>query len=160
MQTATVPSLAFGIGLVTGLRSMTGPAAVAWAGRLGWLSLKSTGFAFLVHPAALGVLTLAAIGEFVGDKRPKTPSRREPGPFAVRVVFGGLCGAALALGYGAAGWVGLVGGIAGAVAGTFGGYAYRMWCARTIQGPDWLFAVLEDGFAVGLAWTVVSRLAS
>lgn len=160
MQTATVLPLAFGIGLVTGLRSMTGPAAVAWAGRFGWLGLKSTEFAFLQSPVAVGVLTLAAVGEFVGDKLPKTPSRKDSGPFAVRVVFGGLCGAALALGYGAPGWVGLLGGIAGAVAGTVGGYAYRMWCARTIQGPDWIFALVEDGFAVGLAWFVVSRSAA
>ena len=160
MGIASVLPLAFGIGLVTGLRSMVGPAAVAWGARLGWLGLKGTAFAFLAYPLATAILTLAALGELVVDKLPKTPSRKAPGPFGVRVVFGGLCGIALALGYGAAGCAGLVGGVAGAVAGTLGGYAYRVWCVRTIQGPDWLFAAVEDLLAVGLALLVISRHAS
>lgn len=38
---------AFLIGVVTGLRSMTAPAAVSWAARLGWLHLQTTWLAFL-----------------------------------------------------------------------------------------------------------------
>ena len=32
--------VAFLIGLVAGLRTMTAPTAVSWAARLGWLSLQ------------------------------------------------------------------------------------------------------------------------
>ena len=35
--------LAFGIGVVAGLRSMTAPAIVAWAAHLGWISLSGLG---------------------------------------------------------------------------------------------------------------------
>jgi len=35
-----IPFLAFLLGAVAGLRSMTAPAAVAWAARLGWLHLE------------------------------------------------------------------------------------------------------------------------
>ena len=38
--------LAFGIGVVAGLRSMTAPAVVAWAARLGWISLSGSHLAF------------------------------------------------------------------------------------------------------------------
>ncbi len=39
--------LAFGIGVVTGLRSMTAPAVVVWAAHLGWMNLSGSPLAFL-----------------------------------------------------------------------------------------------------------------
>ena len=39
--------LAFLIGVIAGLRSMTAPAVVSWAARLGWLHLENTWLAFL-----------------------------------------------------------------------------------------------------------------
>ena len=41
MNSNLVFLLAFGIGLITGLRSMTGPAVVCWAAHLGWLNLQN-----------------------------------------------------------------------------------------------------------------------
>ena len=38
---------AFLIGVIAGLRSLTAPAAVSWAARLGWLHLENTWMAFL-----------------------------------------------------------------------------------------------------------------
>ena len=55
--------LAFLIGVVSGLRSMTAPAAVSWAARLGWLHLENTWLAFFGFAATPYVLTLFAIGE-------------------------------------------------------------------------------------------------
>ena len=40
-------ALAFLIGVVAGLRSMTAPAAVSWGARVGWLHLENTWLAFL-----------------------------------------------------------------------------------------------------------------
>ncbi len=151
--------VALGVGFVTGLRSMTGPAVVAWGARLGWVKLGGTGFALLGHPAAAIVFSLAALGEFVGDKLPQAPARTMPGPFAVRVIFGGLCGAALALGSGAGQIVPAILGALGAVLGTFGGYAYRTRFASRFKAPDFPFALLEDLLAVGLGLFLVSRLA-
>jgi hypothetical protein len=39
--------LAVPIGVITGLRCMTAPAAVSWAARLGWLPLENTWLSFL-----------------------------------------------------------------------------------------------------------------
>ena len=39
--------LAILIGIIAGLRSMTAPAVVSWAARLGWIHLNSSWLAFL-----------------------------------------------------------------------------------------------------------------
>jgi uncharacterized membrane protein len=116
--------LAFLIGVVAGLRSLTPPAAVSWAARVGWLHLENTPLAFFGFAATPYILSLLAIVELINDKLPKTPSRKAPAPFAFRVVVGALCGAAL----GAPGGnliAGLLAGALGGVAGTLGGYEFR-----------------------------------
>ena len=40
MSTNYIFALAFGIGVVAGLRALTAPAVVSWASYLGWLSLR------------------------------------------------------------------------------------------------------------------------
>src|SRR5262249_53688293 len=132
--------LAVLIGVVTGLRSMTAPMAVSWAARLGWLHVADTPLAFLGASATPYIFTLAAIGELTADKLPKTPSRKTPGPFAIRVLVGALCGAALNA---PAGLVtgGLLGAI-GAVAGTLGGYEFRMRLVKATGGRDLPIALL------------------
>lgn len=87
--------LALLIGLVVGLRSMTGPAAVSWAARLGRLHLENTWLAFLGFAATPYILSVLAIGELIADKLPKTPSRKATVGFMTRLVSGALCGAAL-----------------------------------------------------------------
>src|SRR5687768_1541634 len=113
--------LAFLLGMVAGLRSMTSPAAVSWAARLGWLRLENSPLAFLGFAATPYILTALAIGELINDKLPKTPSRKTLVPFAARIVTGALSGAALGAPGGAL-LGGLLAGALGALAGTLGGY--------------------------------------
>src|SRR4051794_1145193 len=96
-MTPLVLLLAFGIGIVAGLRSMTAPAVVAWATAFGWLQLGATPVAFLGTPAARYLLAACMLAELVADKLPFTPSRTRPGPLAVRIASGALAGAALAV---------------------------------------------------------------
>ena len=86
---------AFLIGVVTGLRSLTAPALVSWAARLGWLHLENTPLAFLGYAATPYIFTLLAIGELIADQLPQTPSRKAPPGFIARILMGALCGAAL-----------------------------------------------------------------
>ena len=149
--------LAFLIGVVAGLRSMTAPAAVSWAARLGWLHLENTWLAFLGFAATPYAVSVLAIAELIADKLPKTPSRKAPAPFIGRIVIGALCGAAL----GASGQVligGLLAGALGAVGGTLGGYEFRTRLVRAIGGNDLPIALLEDAIAIGGAVLIVSRL--
>jgi uncharacterized membrane protein len=146
--------LAFLIGVVAGLRSMTPPAAVSWAARLGWLHLEGTPLAFLRFAATPYILSVLAIGELIIDKLPKTPSRKMPGPFAARIVIGALCGAAV----GASDWiVGAVAGALGGVAGTLGGYEFRSQLVKATGGKDLPIALLEDVIAIFAAFGIVSR---
>lgn len=144
------------LGVVTGMRTMTGIAVVCWAAWLAWLpergwSLWST---YLVSAIAFSVL---AVGEYVGDTLPRTPSRKAPVPALARLVFGGLVGAlgATAILQPIAG--GVLAGLVGAVIGTWGGYAVRAWGART-AGRDLPAALFESALAVVLAVTAVWQM--
>lgn len=148
--------LAFLIGLVAGLRTMTAPAVVSWAARLGWLQLQGTPLAWLGAAVTPWVFTAAAIGELVADKLPKTGSRKAPGPFIGRIVMGSLSGAAIGAAGGALA-VGLVAGAIGAVAGTLGGYELRGRLARAI-GRDLPAALIEDAIAIVVAFCSVRGL--
>jgi uncharacterized membrane protein len=146
--------LAFLIGVVAGLRSMTAPAVVSWGARLGWLQLENTWLAFLGSAIAPYIFSVLAIGELINDKLPKTPSRKTPVPFAGRVVLGALCGAAL----GAPSQAligGLLAGALGGVAGTLGGYEFRARLVRATGGHDLPIALLEDAVAIFSAVLIV-----
>lgn len=150
------------LGVVAGLRSMTAPAVAAWAARLGWIHLDGTPLAFLGHPIAVYVLTALMIGELIGDKLPRTPSRTTAGPLVARVVAGALAGAALTVGLGGGLGLGALSGAAGAVAGTLGGYRARVGLVRALGTPDYVVALAEDVVAVGggfLILCLAARLA-
>src|SRR6202163_529551 len=146
---------AFLIGVIAGLRSMTAPAAVSWAARIGWLHLENTPLAFLGYAVTPYIFTVLTIGELIADKLPKTPSRKTPGPFVGRIVTGALSGAAL----GAASQSltgGLVAGAFGGMAGTLGGYEFRSRLVKATGGKDLPIALLEDLIAVGGAILILS----
>ena len=148
--------LAFLIGVVAGLRSMTAPAAVSWAARLGWLHLDNTPLAFLGFAATPYILSLLAIAELISDKLPKTPSRKTLVPFAARIVTGAFSGAALGAPSGAL-LVGLLAGALGGVAGTLAGYEFRRRLVKATGGKDLPIALLEDAIAICAAFWIVSR---
>jgi uncharacterized membrane protein len=149
-------ALAFGLGAVAGLRSLTAPAAVAWGARLHLIRLEETPFAFLGSAPAAWLLLALMIGELVMDKLPTTPSRTLPGPFAARILSGGFSGAALAAGMNFTLLGGALAGVLGAVAGTLAGYRSRTGLVRTLRVPDYVVAVLEDIVAVGWAFVILA----
>lgn len=148
-------ALAAAIGFVAGLRSLTAPAAVAWAACFGWLQLEGTPLAFLATGAARYALLLLMLAELVSDKLPFTPSRKRPGPFIGRIVGGALAGAALASGTGRSLALGAAAGVLGAVAGTLGGYRARTGLVRGLKVPDYVVALAEDAVAVGGALLIL-----
>ena len=157
-MSTTLLVFCFLLGCVTGLRSLTGAAVIAWAAHLGWLKFAGTWLAFVAHPAALIVFTLLAIGELIGDKLPKTPARTAPLGLSARIVLGGLCGAALATSGGASLAFGSVAGTLGALVGTYGGYNIRHTLVTRMHLPDVAVALVEDAIAVGGGFWIVSHL--
>jgi uncharacterized membrane protein len=156
VDSTEVFALSFAIGVVDGLRSMTAPAAVCWAARWKWLRLEQTGLAFLGSTAAPYIFTVFALMELVADKLPHTPSRTMPASMLIRVVLGGLSGAALCASSHQSLIAGAVLGGAGGVAGGFGGYQARMRLSRALKAPL-AVALLEDVVAIGCAFLIVSR---
>jgi uncharacterized membrane protein len=63
MKSMFLYGLAFLIGIVAGLRSMTAPAAVSWAARAGWLHLENTWLAFLGFAITPYIFSALAIAE-------------------------------------------------------------------------------------------------
>ncbi len=125
----------FTIGTVAGLRSMTAPAATLLARNSVWA----------------GPVAFAAAGEMIVDKLPVAPARTLPPALAVRVLSGALCGRALAGDGGTAKLLGLACGAAGALAGSYGGYALRHYLTSQRVWPDTPVALVEDLLTIGLA---------
>ena len=148
MNTLLFVALAFAIGVIAGLRSMTAPMVVAWAAHFKWIDVDRTWASFLGRSLWPWLFTLLAVAELVGDQLPKTPSRTLPGPFAFRVFTGGFSGAVLAAGIDEMAWFGAVAGGLGAIAGTVGGHAARVGLVKALRVPDFAVAIPEDFLAV------------
>jgi uncharacterized membrane protein len=157
MHTNMVLLFALGIGVVAGLRAMTAPAVVAWAGHLAWLDIFGTPFAFMGSKWAVILFTIAAVGEFVTDQLPKTPARTSAGPLAARVVMGALTGPCVAVAGGASLFLGAMVGAVGAVVGAFAGYHARVGLVKSLGVPDFAIAIPEDLVAIGLAVLMVRQ---
>ena len=138
------------IGFATGLRSMTTPAAVAWAAHLGKLSLGATWLSFMASPITVGILSLFALGEFVADLLPGTPARTAALGLTARFITGTFSGACLSAATGNSIAFGLIGGVA-AIGGAFAGYYARTGLVKSLGVKDAFIAIPEDVVAIGLA---------
>ncbi len=138
--------VSFLIGMVSGLRAFTAPAAVSWAAAHGWLGPIEGWPSWLGWRYMPWIFALLAVGELIADQLPSTPSRKAPPQFAARILIGALCGATLGAARGH--WVvGSIAGALGAVAGTLGGAAGRAALARKF-GRDRPAAFIEDFIAI------------
>lgn len=156
MMNTFVFALAVGIGFVAGLRSLTAPAAVSWAARLGWLNLASSPLAFMGSTAAVIVFSLLAVVEYVSDLLPKTPSRTTAGPLIARILMGGLAGACICASAVQSLPLGAVLGGTGGVIGAFAGFQARTRLVRALRVKDAFVAIPEDLVAMGLAYLFVT----
>src|SRR5215212_8732330 len=147
---------AFLIGLFAGLRSLTAPAAVAWAVQLGWFTLARPLTLIGSLPAVI-ILSLLALTEIVFDKLPNTPNRTAPVGRVARIVTGGFTGACVTLGGGRSAFVGAGLGLIGGIVGCFGGYQARARLVRFLGQPDFNIALIEDLIAIGGSLFIVSR---
>jgi len=151
-------AFALGLGFAAGLRSLTPPAVVAWAGYLGWLNLNNSPLAFMGSIITVVIFSLLALVELFLDLQPSTPKRTAAFPLVARIFTGALCGACLY-------WVGsnqglIVGAILGAVGGVIGafaGYEIRRRLVAALNIKDIFVALLEDLVTIGLACFFVSR---
>ena len=147
---------AFLIGLFAGLRSLTPPAAVAWAAHLGWLRLARP-LSFIGSLPAVIILSVSAVGEVFVDKLPNTPNRTAPLGLIARIVTGSLTGACVSVGGGKSAVVGAGLGMLGGIVGCFGGYQVRARLVKSLGQPDFNIALIEDLIAIGGSLFIVTR---
>jgi uncharacterized membrane protein len=158
MGSNLVLALALGIGVIAGLRALTAPATVSWAAHLGWIQLAGSHLSWMSSIITVAIFTLAAIGEIVNDKLPKTPPRTAPPSIVIRMVMGAFAAATLSVGTGGPLWIGALLGAVGALIGTFGGYYVRTGVVKTLHSPDWPIALVEDAVAICGGLFLASRL--
>jgi uncharacterized membrane protein len=157
MSASEILLLAFLLGMVAGLRSLTAPAVLAWAAHRNWLNVHNTSLSFIASTAAMVIFVLLAVGELIADQLPSTPSRTAPPGLIARIVMGGLCGAGIAAAGTQSLVLGAILGIVGALIGTFGGYQVRTRVVTAFKVPDLVIATLEDVVAIGGGLFIVSR---
>ena len=135
-------SMALGLGAISGLRSMSGPAFVSRAASRG--DLDGTPLAFLGSPLLSKALTMMQLGEIVVDKLPIAPSRTSLPPLLGRAAFGGLAGAAAFASQDRRIATGAVLGSSAAIAASFAGEGFRALAAQKAGLPDPVVALAED----------------
>jgi uncharacterized membrane protein len=158
MKRAYVPALAVGIGVVAGLRSLTAPAVVAWATREKMIRpINSFPGRMLLASGSKKIAELA-VGEFIADKLPSTPSRLSPLPLTFRLASGAACGAALSVAAEESPRNGALLGMLGALAGSFAGFYLRKRLSRSF--PDFVVALGEDVLAVAAGAAIVAAVSN
>lgn len=146
------------LGAAAGLRSITALAVVSWFAQQGKLPVKGTWAAWIAHPATVAAMTLAAAGEYVGDKLPNTPARTAPLGLFGRCLMGGLAGAVVAKALKRPVASGALMAVAGAVFGSFAGYGVRTGLVKGVGLPDLPVALSGDAAAVALAVRSLQRM--
>lgn len=139
------------LGAATGMRTFTPMAVICWFAYTGYLPVDGTWAFWVAKLVTAIVFTVLAVGELAADKLPRTPDRTSTGPLLGRLVFGALAGGIVAAGMNGSEFEGIILGLGGALAGSFGGYLVRREIVEKSEGKDWPVAVAEDLVAVGFA---------
>jgi uncharacterized membrane protein len=137
-------SRALGLGAISGLRSLSGPAFVSRAASRGDLNLDGTFLAFLSSPRLSKALVLMELGELVGDKLPATPSRTSSPPLLGRAASGALVGAAVFVSEGRRATTGAALGSTAAIVAALAGERLRALAVEKTGLPDPVVALAED----------------
>ncbi len=135
---------AIGLGAISGLRSMSGPAFVSLAASHGKLNLEGTHLAFLGSSRLSKVLVLMELGELVVDKLPQTPSRTELPSLLGRAASGALVGAAVFVSDGRRATTGAALGSTAAIVAAFAGERLRALAVEKTALPDLVAALAGD----------------
>lgn len=140
------------LGAMTGLRSMTPVAVLCFFAYRGNLDVAGTWAFWTAKPVSTLIFAILALGEFIGDKLPKTHNRTSSFPLVARVAFGALVGALAATGlHGSAIEGGFIAAISAVVA-TFCAFHIRQKLTKVNGLPDLGVAIVEDILAVGLSF--------
>ena len=149
---------AMALGAISGLRFASGPVFVSRAANRGDMDLDGTPLTFLGSTRLSKALTLAQLGELIGDKLPTTPSRTAWPPLLGRAVSGGLVGAAAFLSEGRHAATGAILGSSAAVAAAFAGENLRALAVEKSGLPNPGVAIVEDAVVLFVGTRATSKV--
>ena len=160
---------AFALGVVTGLRSLRGIAALAVEQEddtRGWLrshpywkgKRKQPIADVLRSPLVTNALRAGALAEGVADKQVDMPDRIDPIPLLGRVAVGALVGAAVAELTGEEKMAPAAAGALGALGGAYGGYYARRYVTSHYDVDDKYVGMAEDAIAFGASKLLAKQL--
>ena len=144
---------AFGLGAITGMRSMMALAFVSDQAKKEKHRNDNPALNFLTQPQVTTALKAMAAGEVIMDKMPFTPNRTDAAPLIGRLVLGGLVGAAISKDK----WI--QGGVVGALGALLATYT-AFYIRKTLHDrhiPNVVLGVAEDAIVAKAADTLVER---
>jgi uncharacterized membrane protein len=148
---------AVGLGVLSGMRSMTGPATFSYIASRHPENLESTPFARAATPEGLIVVGLMALGEIGVDKLPFVPARVAQPQLAVRVGLGALAGAGLFAGAKQPSIIGAILGGAGSFISAHIFYRLRGGIGKRLGIPDFFVALAEDALLIACARALAGK---
>jgi len=144
---------AFGLGAVTGVRSMVGLAFFSDHANED-REKNNPALNLLQMPQAAPILKVMAAGEVVMDKMPFAPDRTAAGPLIGRAVLGALVGAAISKDK----WVqGGIAGAVGAVVSAYTIYHLRKALHNDRHIPNMVLGMVEDAVVMKVADAIVQQ---
>ena len=160
---------AFGLGVLTGMRSLRGIAALAVEQEddaRGWLRSHPYWKArrrqpiadALRSPLLTNALRTGAMAEGLADKLPDMPDRIDPLPLLGRAAIGALVGAAVAELSGEERMGPAAIGALGAVGGAYGAWYARTWVEKNTEIPNSVAGLAEDAVVFGASKLLARRL--
>ena len=149
---------AAGIGAVSGLRSMAGPAIVAEAAGSHRINLRGTPLSWLGSDHAMRTSALLAVGELIADKFPSAPDRLNSASLIARATSGAVCGYAICRRErpDREKWGSALVGAAAALAASWIGSTFR----KNTKLPKFAAALAEDAVAMTAGAAVVAVIGS
>lgn len=152
-------ALSSGIGVVTGMRSMSGLAFVSrhLTNHVA-VESRSAVLSLLGSKSFSRLITAMAAGEMAADKLPVIPSRTEPAPLIGRAALGALSGFAIAEHRASSRVAGALVGAVSAVAASFVFSRIRIEVASRTSIPDWIVAGLEDAIVLRAGSLIADKM--
>ncbi len=132
------------LGVMSGMRSVAGPAAITRRAAGHPKGFEKSIFWLLANPQMAMLATLGQLVEIVLDKLPILPARIAPLPLLGRAVAGATAGAAAFAEADKPAVAGAAVGVVAAVASSYLFYRVRIGVEKALHVPDLVVAVAED----------------
>jgi uncharacterized membrane protein len=138
------------LGILAGMRSMSAPAITSkMLSQRHSKRLEKSPLNFMQSGKTANILSVMALGEFVGDKMPSAPNRVALPAIISRSISGAVAGASIYKASGGNVYAGAILGSVTAIAATFGSFYLRKAMVKQAHLIDPIVGSIEDAIVLG-----------